>query len=152
PGEQHVLLATLSATPLDLAQLFPRGRDIALLQIGLAHIFANQRVVGIVPQRFLVVAEAYRDAAGLAVRIAEIVEDARIGLVGRQAEDRDRLAVAAFMGERPAIGVEAVVIDGSAGGVLAGLGLLVENLALRACRRAVAAPAASTGRECRGGK
>src|SRR5688572_1013277 len=85
-GEFRVLFAALAATFLDLGQLFLGRLDIALLQVGLAHIFTHQRVFRIVPQRFLVIAEADGDAAGLAVRIAEIVEDARIGLVGRKAE------------------------------------------------------------------
>ncbi len=68
---------------------------VAELQVGFPEIFPHQRVVRVDAQRFLVVAKADGHAAELAVRITEVVEDLGIVLVGREAEHRDRLLIAA---------------------------------------------------------
>ena len=134
----------LAAAVADLDELDPCAIDIALLEQRLPHVGASEDVVLVRLERLAVILHAEFDIAELAVVVAEIVEDARIGLVGRETEDGDRLAVAALMGKRTAVCIQAVVIDCAAGRVLAGLGLLVENLAFGARGRPIAATAAST--------
>src|SRR5262245_40575376 len=88
----YVLRAAPAAPLLRLVELALGRRDVAELQIGLAEVFARQRVVGVEPQRFLVVAESDGETPGLAMGIAEIIEDAGLLLVGDVAEHLDRLS------------------------------------------------------------
>src|SRR4029453_15976808 len=74
--QQGVFEAVLAATLLDFAQLIPGRGDVVEGEIRLTQIFARPHVVGIDAQRLLVVAETDRNAPGLAMSVAEVVEDA----------------------------------------------------------------------------
>src|SRR5690606_6806893 len=106
PAQIDIFLAAGAAALLDFLKLVQRARQVTLLQVCLAEIFAGEREVGIGPQRFLIVAEPDVDAALLAVRIAEIVEHARVAAVGDGGQHHDRLAVASGLGECPAAFVD----------------------------------------------
>ena len=76
------------------------------------------------------------------MRVAEIVQDARIGLVRRKAEYRDRLAIASGHGQVAAGFIDAVVVDHAALGIDAFLLLLAPGLAFRTRRYVIATAAA----------
>src|SRR5262249_49020202 len=109
--QHRVFGAGRSAALLDFVELAPRGGDVAQLQVGFTLVLRHRRVVGIVVRRFLVIAEADEDAALLAMGIAEVVEDTRVGLVGGERQDLDGLAVATLLGQRTAGLVDALVVD-----------------------------------------
>ncbi|MCY1229814.1 hypothetical protein D9M72_422020 [compost metagenome] len=105
---------------------------MSLFDQRLAHVGARENVVLVGLERALVVLHAEFHAAGLAVGIAEIVEDAGALLVLDRAEYLDGIFILAGIGELAGGLEQDIVAEVAFLGVDAGILLCVPHLAIRA--------------------
>src|SRR5207237_5965766 len=98
-GEILIFFAGGTAAAGDLDKLGLGEIDLAGGDIAFAQIFTDKNVIGIDGKRFLIVADALIDLARLAIAVPDIVENARIVLIGDRGENRQRPVIFAGLGE-----------------------------------------------------
>ena len=97
--QKFIVFARTPAAVCDFHELFPRLSDGALLQVGLAEVFANFGVIRINRQCLMVIIDALVDITEFTGAVSDRAKDPSLVAVPHAEEELQRLCVTSILAE-----------------------------------------------------